>query len=313
MNEHFKLRRIRFFRQWSPPNPSTHHAPHLLFPIEDTFLKLIVSSGVQVYTPYQFKNNDDRDFHHSISFLIDSIEQIPYRLDLSFDFSWKALESYLGRFAQANITDQLDKVTQTVWTPTIDGHASQTFDKLLRNMPIQALKFFVKELSEGITSGQSSLLTRLYKPLGNGNIQYQNIKDIVDALNTKFNLVALTPQQRRDCARVLGMLLNGQEVELNGAKFQLSLNERMHFLIKGILYTFRNNRTHGDFFSPFKSSKATIQTFTLPHYCLIATNFLFLCLLVHENNRSVSVEDVNINISENLESFQRLYGKHLYE
>lgn len=59
----------------------------------------------------------------------------------------------------------------------------------------------------------------------------------------------------------------------------------MKLLINGLLYTYRNERFHGDAFSPFKSSKTQLKTFAHAYFCLISTYF-FIAQLIYRHFES---------------------------
>ncbi|GBF20690.1 hypothetical protein C21_02865 [Arenibacter sp. NBRC 103722] len=122
----------------------------------------------------------------------------------------------------------------------------------------------------------------------------------------------------RKVGRIIFKLLNGDNVDLpkstNRAKnnsYNLVLNEKIDLVVNGLLYTYRNERFHGNTFSPFKSSKASLQTYSHAHYLFLWSYFLVNITKLYLNNINISIQEVVDNISENTSSYKRLYKRHL--
>ncbi|MDG4850923.1 hypothetical protein, partial [Peribacillus frigoritolerans] len=93
--------------------------------------------------------------------------------------------------------------------------------------------------------------------------------------------------------------------------YKIELEDELNFLINGILYTFRNERAHGAVFSPFRSSKATIKTYAHSNFCFLAAYVLLLILMSKNDGYKMSNKYVVENITQNIDLFQKLYGREL--
>ncbi len=86
----------------------------------------------------------------------------------------------------------------------------------------------------------------------------------------------------RNAALLLQLILKGREVTVNKHKYQLGLEKRLEFLLSCVLYTSRCERFHGDYFSPFKSDRANLDTYAFSYY-LLAFCYIYLLTLIHRH------------------------------
>jgi hypothetical protein len=110
---------------------------------------------------------------------------------------------------------------------------------------------------------------------------------------------------------LLRLALRGTEVEVEGIRSLLPRTERISFLINALLYTFRNDRFHGNMQPPFKSSVGTLQTYTHAHYCFIWGHFLFLASGAMSIVSLTDHLSVAKNTERNLDLFCDFYGTHI--
>lgn len=113
-------------------------------------------------------------------------------------------------------------------------------------------------------------------------------------------------------AKFLRKVLVGDTVTGDHPPLQLSEVARTHLLVSGLLYTARNERFHGQSFSPFMSSYATISTYVHPFFLFLATYALLMNIwTVNEDHRdSLSPDTVKRNTESNLKLGRQMFGRH---
>lgn len=105
-------------------------------------------------------------------------------------------------------------------------------------------------------------------------------------------------------------MIAGNRVDINGKNFQLSTLQTLKLLINGLLYTYRNERFHGDAFSPFKSSKTQIKTYAHSYFCLIATYFFISQLIFRHFESQFNLNTIANSLNENTIRFNLVFESH---
>lgn len=328
ISEKFRKLRIERVNNWKPNLKEENY--DYLFPIERDFLTRInntlTNNGLQIFIPLKYPYELDREYHIYISYLIEALDVLPLKMDLSFDFSWKGLELYMGKAYENhtgqkinNLSDLIKYSRSNYWSDIITNNVNilNSINRFFELMPSQSYEYLGKRMFEEYT-----ILTprsnQLYKRIAmtNGNID-SKIDNLLKDTYTKYG----NPEngdKTRKVGRLIYRLLTSNNISLpkfdNKVEFnQYSLNniERIDLVVNGLLYTYRNERFHGNTFSPFKSSKASLQTYSHAHYLFLWTYFLVNITKLYLNNVPIEAIDVEKNMTDNIDIFEKLYGRHL--
>jgi hypothetical protein len=172
-------------------------------------------------------------------------------------------------------------------------------------MPSQSYEYLGKRMFKDYTI-LNPRSNALYKRIAmtNGNIE-PKIDNLLKDIFTKYGNPD-NGEKTRKIGRLLYKLLNLNNIslpkfndQLNTNQYNLDLNDRIDLIVNGLLYTYRNERFHGNTFSPFKSSKASIQTYSHAHYLFLWTYFLVNITKLYLNNTTIYPEDVENNTLTN--------------
>ena len=68
---------------------------------------------------------------------------------------------------------------------------------------------------------------------------------------------------------------------VNNNDFKVDIEKRLLFMLSCVLYTYRCERFHGDYFSPFKSDMATLKTYAFSYY-LLTFSYVYLWTLIYQ-------------------------------
>jgi hypothetical protein len=251
---------------------------------------------------------------------------MPLKMDLSFDFSWKGLEFYMGKAfekhkgaSSSNVSDLIKYSRTNYWFDiiTINPSIQNCLESFIKLMPSQSYEYLGKRMFDNysVTEPKNNpLYTRI--AMTNGNIDIK-IKNLLADIYLKFGAPSNGDKSRK-IGRLIHKLLSGESISLpdnsDSSKtltYTFELKEKLDLIVNGLLYTYRNERFHGNTFSPFKSSKASLKTYSHAHYLFLWTYFLVNITKLYLNNISISHIDIEENLATNINSFERLYGRHL--
>ena len=328
ISEKFRKLRIDRVNNWKPKLQEDSY--DYLFPIEKDFLtrvnKTLTENGLSIFIPLKYPYDLDKEYHIYISYLIESLDVLPLKMDLSFDFSWKGLELYMGKAYEnhkgqktSNVSDLIKYSRSNYWFEIITNNSNilASLNRFIDLMPSQSYEYLGKRMFKDYTiptPRSNALYTRIAMTNGNIDPKIDNLlKDIFTKYGNPDN-----GDKTRKIGRLIYKLLTLNNIslpkfndQLNTNQYNLDLNDRIDLIVNGLLYTYRNERFHGNTFSPFKSSKASLQTYSHAHYLFLWTYFLVNVTKLYLNNTAINAVDVENNINANIDIFERLYGRHL--
>lgn len=276
------------------------------------FNNLLQTKGItHIFKPIKLPLIEDFNFQRLLSFKIDIYEQLPNRPDIAFDLCWRTFEAYSSFFA--NKLDWNTKKTHIITNKICEDillnqysrnlQLLSTIKTLFRSIPLQATEFLVRRLFESasvaIESQQNNIIERVEKSIG---------KDLYEAVKTKYG--HLTPDNQRKAGMLLQLIIAGEKVSVGERQFQLNLLETLKLIANGILYTYRNERFHGDAFSPFKSSKTQIKTYAYSYYCLNATYVLLAQLIYYHFPDKFDLNLIAGQLDENIARYNLVFSSY---
>lgn len=303
----YSKKRIDYNNTW--PNHSIE------LTAEQNFKNALDDSNLdQIFKPIHLPLIEDVQFQRLLSFKIDIYEQLPLRPDIAFDLAWRTFEAYTTYFAKSNrwtVSKSwkiLNKSCEDIFKNQINDETvlKSVFEELLNLIPLQATEFLIKRIFEttsiAIKSQQTQIKERVKDSLGT---------DLYDAIESKYGGTNFNATNQRNAALLLKTIITGEEVNILGQKFKLDIEKISKFLINGLLYTYRNERFHGDAFSPFKSSKADMKTYSVSYYYLITTYFFIACLIYRNYDSIINITEVGEKLNDNNSRFKLIFENFL--
>lgn len=298
----YKKKRIDYNNKW--PDEV------IIFAGQQDFDKLLNEKGIKnILRPIQLPLIEDFQFQRLLSFKIDIYEQLPNRPDIAFDLAWRTFEAYSAYFAHIGSWNTnktwkiLNKTSEDILINQINRNSnlSNALVILFNSVPLQATEFLVRRLFETTTaslkSQQTQIIERVTDSLG---------QDLFDCFKNKYG--ALTPDNQRKAGMLLQLIISGIKVDIDGKFYQLDKLQTIKLLINGLLYTYRNERFHGDAFSPFKSSKTQIKTYAHSYYCLIATYFFISQLIYQHFPTQFNIDIIADSLNENTTRYNLVFS-----
>lgn len=309
LSDDSKKKRIRINNKWPKK---------ILFEIEKVYEDRIsnFNEGL-IFTPVKFNFTDDQYFHRSLAYILDALDFYPNRPDLSFDFVWRGIDSLSkeilkSKFSiEVNATQSLLETIKRVWIPYLNADLKfeQQFLKLIASIPVQSCEYLFKRIySDFELPNRNRVSNRLTQINGRRSLNIE-AEDILIKMHNKFNLS--DNMQIRNGAFVFKKFFSNEELELNGSKYKFDLEQKLNFIINGILYTYRNDRSHGGVFSPFRSSVCKLRTYAHCNFCFLVTYYLLIMLMNYRQELIVDKSKLLKNINYNILLFQKFYGRSL--
>ncbi|HFK5575204.1 hypothetical protein HZP98_00620 [Elizabethkingia anophelis] len=299
----YSKKRIEYNNKW-PDNVIT-------FSGQQDFYKLLEEKKVEnIFKPIILPNIEDEQFQRLLSFKIDIYEQLPYRPDIAFDLAWRTFEAYSSYFATRwNIVGMwkiLNKVSEDILINQINKNLSlsEALKNLLNSVPLQATEFLVRRLFEttslSLKPQKAQIIDRFKDSLG---------QDFFDCFKAKYG--ELNSENQRKAGMLLQIIISGKKISLEGKTFQFDTLQILKLIINGLLYTYRNERFHGDSFSPFKSSKTKIKTYAHSYFCLISTYFFIAQLIYKHFESEIDLNDMIKSLNDNTDRFNLVFKNQL--
>ena len=301
----YSKKRIDYNNKW--PNQI------IIFSAQKSFLELLNSKGVQnILHPVKLPLIESTEFQRLLSFKIDIYEQLPNRPDIGFDLAWRTFEAYSSYIAKKSHwkISKTWKISNKISEDFFNNQYNRSYElnnafvKLIKVIPLQATEYLIKRLFEeesiSIKSQQKQIRERVQDSLG---------IELFNAIQKKYG--DLTAGKQRKAGILLQLIISGKEIEIEDKKFQLSQLEIMKLLINGILYTYRNERFHGDAFSPFKSSRTKLKTYAHSYYLLIATYFFIVQLIYKDYSELFDLNEIAKSLNENTSRYNLVFEKQI--
>ena len=224
-----------------------------------------------------------------VSGILDIYDELPYRPDEGFDIAWRSLEIFMNHHrgmawkGEGDKTPHLIKRTvNDMVMPLVNGDSrvKDMLERYLSNIPLSTLVYTILrcyvEHDLAINTQIDRVSARAEECLS---------KSLYEAIKTKYTFddkVKPTVDVLRKAALLLQIILRGEDVEVHGKHYQLGIEARLEFMLSCVLYTYRCERFHGDYFSPFKSDRANLDTYAFSYY-LLSFCYVYLWLLVHRH------------------------------
>lgn len=275
------------------------------FPIEDDFIKLLKKENIsQVFVPVELSFSDNTEFQIFLSHFLDSLDMLPMRPDLAFENIWKIIDkesNIIKSELNDGNTDKFELLFNKVFNSDLTAN---TFIKYLDIIPLQTCKYAAKRLIEANISADRDQITYLKKVK-----TVLNNESFFEKFFIKYTLSLSDADLQRKAGRLLMKVFKGEEITLDGEKFQFSNKVLSRFLVRSVLVNIRNERSHGSIFPSFRSSKASLKSYKHAYFLYHIAYTLLLDIFLYKNDYSVLLKkDVEENTIRNTELFKVIFS-----
>ena len=269
-----------------------------LLPIEVSFQERVNSLDGPLFIPVEVKDNGAERFNREVSYLIDAFDAFPRRVDQSFDSTWKAFESTLDGVDDStwHIKPRLKKVSDQRYI------AKEFVDCLCANVPVQTCEYLFKRLV--IEKNDNGAYRRV--------TENKDIAKLLNYMEDKYNVASNT--DRRNGAILFRKVLQREKnlIVASDTSFQLEECSLSLLLLSGVLYTNRNDRIHGNSFSPFVSSVASLRTYAHSYFAFVSTYYILLNMWLQQHSDVINggEEFIRKSLNRNITVAKQMFGRH---
>ncbi|GLC89801.1 hypothetical protein [Lysinibacillus piscis] len=317
----FSQKRHDYIKDW--PNIQPFQAENEYKNRIDNFKK----SGKELFLPHPISYSSENYHNIAVSFIIDSLDVMHKHPNFAFDFIFRAFDQYAGNlFNETTLKGKLEKSIDE-WTEIINqnDNSKGLIEKLLKNIPQITCQYLYSRIfkeydgSKPAEENEGLLLKRLLKvEKENGKliVNDEKMKRIVELSFRKFGFNEMDyANSIRKGSRFFFVYFNSDSVNLSissdsNEDIPIKLEDKLHLLVNGILFTMRNDRAHGASSSSFKSSKASLRTYAHNHFCFISIYFLLHLLMIDTTSSEMDtlIEVMNRNVDSYAEFYKEILG-----
>lgn len=291
-------KRSIILNEWATSGVSGHRERSLA---ETEFHQKVEALTGPIFRPLPVKVEGDGHFQAELAHLIDSLDLIRIRPDLSVDAIWRSCESALRlEYHESKRTNkQIESLAANLPAPMVSMLWAEAPDRVFKYLAKRCIR--VEEAANFASWGNNKMANRMKDHYKNSWSSFE------DLFNEKYSNRELSSM--RDPARLLRMALLGESVHVEGTPLTISSEVSAGLLTVGFMYQLRNDRTHADTMPVILSSRANIATYSLPLFAYVS---MFSCLSLMWLNRypeiGYTAEQVLQVQSENLARFKGLLG-----
>lgn len=224
-----------------------------------------------------------------VSGIVDIYDELPYRPDEGFDIAWRSLEIFMNHHRSIAWPGDNDKAThlmlrteKELMLPLInkDQRVRDLWEGFLNEIPLSVLRYAIMrcyiqhdlaitDKAEKVSERAAGILSKeIYGDIKDKYKLEEEVKPDADVL--------------RRSSLLLQKILRGEEVTVNDHSYKLDIEKRLLFMLSCVLYTNRCERFHGDYFSPFKSDRASMDTYAFSYY-LLSFSYIYLWTLIYQH------------------------------
>ncbi len=314
MTEDFKLKRINYMNKW--PNVE-------LFDIEKEYcfkVNKIKKDKGTIFIPFELIPNDDKIYNITISFIIEALDQIEKYPNYSYEFIFKAyncfVNEYYGKENKYNLTDINKNLCDHVWNEKIESNEklNNAFKKLFSVIPVSACQYIYKRLTP--IKSENKVYKRVTSDMKRSETsKSEDRKKIIDLIAQEYGMDFDKYEETIRKASILyRRIFKYKSVTLDDRSYKISLNDKLHILVSGFLYTLRNDKMHGGSMSITKSSKTKLRNFALDYYAFLLLYFLLVVLIIEVfpvSNENDPYTKLAEKINTNIELYKCLFKRNI--
>ncbi|ENR5961852.1 hypothetical protein ACEWL9_003839 [Enterobacter hormaechei] len=298
-----KEQRVNFNNSWPKKT---------LFPAEKALIDKMTKAGInQIFIPAKLNNSSDQYFHDLLSHYLEALDQLPLRPDIAFDCVWKALDAEFFRLQEERGKDK-SRFSQFYKHIKQSPYTCKTYSQLTAIIPLQTCEYVAKRIFENNIAFKASPTNNDYASFRKRVIQSFG-QDLYDAFITKYEALWLSNSAGtlRDAGVLLQKLLRGEKRTIEDQDFQLNDEAKALFLTAVTMPQFRNERFHGLSTPPFRSSTATLKTYSHAYFVFHVAYIHLLEVFLYRQFNTIDVATTIKAIDDNVNIFMAVFKSEL--
>lgn len=312
MSTDFKQKRIDYLNNWPNSEP---------FEIEKIYYDLVKKTKDDegtIFVPFPLIKNMDVNFNKSVSFMIDAVEQLEKYPNFSYEFIFKAYDCYINLYHPTfhQITDKNKKLCDHEWKDifNVQTRLYNAFKQLISLIPVRGCQYLYLRLRE--ETSENKAYTRVTTAVSGGkSTDSEKRKSLVDAITKKYGLDhANYGDTLRKASLLYRYIMKNDSVSVGTQTYNITIEDKLHILVSGFLYTLRNDIMHGSSISISKSSKSSLSTYAIDYFAFLLLYYLLIVLIINKNPGDYSTDvydNLANNIDRNIYLYKQIFSKEL--
>lgn len=279
-----------------------------LFPAEKSLIDKMAKLGIeQVFKPAKLQYSIDQSFHDLLSHYLEALDQLPLRPDIAFDCIWKALDAEFVRLQKENGNKE-GRFSLFYKHINKSPYTCNSYSRLTEIIPLQTCEFVAKRIFENNIEYKASPKNNDLQSFRRRVIQSFG-QDLYDVFIEKYETLWTSNKAstQRDAGILIKKLLNGEKLLIKTTEFQLSDQDRALFLTAVTMPQFRNERFHGLTIPPFRSSTATLKTFSHAYFVFHVAYIHLLEVFLYRKFNTIDIDTTTQAINENSDLFLKVF------
>lgn len=284
-----------------------------LFKGEIKFEQRLKDTGYSPFTPISIQPNTDPEFQRCVGHLLDALEEIPRRPDFAFDHFYRIIDITGSHFHTGgnkgicqNMPETLLKLDSPNWKSIIDT--------ICLAMPLRTYELLAKRLLTASIE-KTPLHKRAEHAFG---ARFHNAFVRKYSLDSKGQPLMTAPDvNRHSAAKLLKLYMSGTvgmrakaasdpALDFTNTRNVADHRRRSEVLMSLLLFTVRNERTHGAIISPFRTSKVTMDRYE-SYYFIMLISYIYALGLLSARFSCTTPEKILIGARENIKLHQDFF------
>lgn len=302
-----------------------------LFPCEKQFLERLARLNVQqvFLTAPMVPCDTDEPFNAAVGHILDCLDSLPRRPDAAFDSLYKVIDQNLTHFERPNISRVISAIDSLF--DAEPAYWSAISELLASSIPQQTADYAAARILEcHIVSNpphSDELKKRAKRSIGNRRYAHICSRFLVPNPQNAA-LLYLPYPNKRNAGRLMRMMFTqrnpydpskvsssaaGSLLDLSMQANILSPREKLRALMEMCVVTYRHERFHGEAFSPFRSSKASLKTYAHAYYLLMVAYVIVLGLLQLQGKGGMNPDAILNLVKQSTNRYLAFFGEVLLD
>ena len=298
-----------------------------LFDCERELLAQMAKHNIQqIFSTAKLEaNENDEEFNAVVGYILDGLDSLPRRPDAAFDCLYRAIDRNLCQFSNSgspfmhNLVDEFFRKHHNEWT---------TITHILtEHIPQQTADYAAYRILDCHIDSNPPHTDKMKLRAGRslGSVRYKEFceKHLIENPQIPGGFFDIEYQQRRNAGRLMRHLFRrttplipragvvsciSTVLDLSNPVNLLSPEEKLKSLLEILIATYRHERFHGQTFTPFRSSKASLKTYAHAYYTLMVTYIIILGILHHLGKGGLSITSIIDAAQKNMDNLKSFFG-----
>lgn len=225
----FKKKRIEYLNNWPNVEP---------FEIERQYYETVdkvKNDNGTIFKPFQLKRNEDVLYNKTISFVIESMDQLEKYPNFSYEFIFKAYDCFIEHYysSVSQITDKNKMLCNNEWRNILSSNSKlmTAFGKMISDIPVKACQYTYIRIFDKTRSNKA--YQRVTTDISGGiSSTSNNRKEFIDAIENKYGMdISQYANTIRNASMLYRYLLKNDSIIVDTKSYNITIEDKLHILV----------------------------------------------------------------------------------